>query len=142
MLSWEKGKWDLKMFNNMCYTMCSTTLWVQHCHLSTVRAHWEEKRYSSISVFIKKNDLFRGVLHKNDELGLWGVPLPTDEPVVYRTQRYRYEVLGQRPLQFQQFLGVRSSFQGVGLLLGMAYFTFLCFFSWTRKLLLKVITIH
>ncbi|XP_037787469.1 saccharopine dehydrogenase-like oxidoreductase isoform X1 [Penaeus monodon] len=79
----------------------------------------------------------KGVLHKNDELGLWGVPLPTDEPVVYRTQRYRYEVLGQRPLQFQQFLGVRSSFQGVGLLLGMAYFTFLCFFSWTRKLLLK-----
>ncbi|XP_042863377.1 saccharopine dehydrogenase-like oxidoreductase isoform X2 [Penaeus japonicus] len=79
----------------------------------------------------------KGVLHKNEELGLWGVPLPTDEPVVYRTQRYRHDVLGQRPLQFQQFLGVRKFFQGFGLLLGMAYFSFLCFFSWTRNLLLK-----
>lgn len=88
------------------------------------------------------DSLFRGVLHKNEELGLWGVPLPTDEPVVYRTQRYRHDVLGQRPLQFQQFLGVRKFFQGFGLLLGMAYFSFLCFFSWTRNLLLKVITVH
>lgn len=110
-------------------------------HFLVIEANWKK---SSISIFIKKKNFyfFRGVLHKNEELGVWGVPLPTDEPVVYRTQRYRYEVLGQRPLQFQQFIGLRSPFQGVGLLIGMAYFTFLCFFSWTRKLLLKVITKH
>ncbi|KAG7159546.1 saccharopine dehydrogenase-like oxidoreductase isoform X2 [Homarus americanus] len=79
----------------------------------------------------------KGALHKNDKLGLWGVPLPTDEPVVYRTQRYWYDVLKKRPIQFQQFIGIRSFFQGVGTLLGLAYFALLCYFSWTRHLLLK-----
>lgn len=79
----------------------------------------------------------RGILHKNDKLGLWGIPLPTDEPVVYRTQRYRYDVLHQRPIQFQQFVCARNLFQSVGMLLGMAYFAFICYFSWTRVLLLK-----
>lgn len=79
----------------------------------------------------------KGFLHKNEKLGLWGVPMPTDEPVVYRTQRYRHDVLNQRPIQFQGFLGVRNIFQGVGMVLGLAYFALICYFSWTRNLLLK-----
>ncbi|KAK3859036.1 hypothetical protein Pcinc_034811 [Petrolisthes cinctipes] len=76
-------------------------------------------------------------MHKNDELGIWGLSLPTDEPVVYRTQHYRHSVLSQQPIQFQQFVGLRSFFQAAGLLIGMAYFALISYFSWTRKLLLK-----
>ncbi|KAK7080206.1 hypothetical protein SK128_023796 [Halocaridina rubra] len=79
----------------------------------------------------------KGMLHKNDTLNIWGVPFPTDEPVIYRTQRYRYDVLNLRPVQFQQFMGVRNAFQGIGLAIGMAYFAFLSYFSWTRNILLK-----
>ena len=82
--------------------------------------------------------IFRGTLHKNSELNLWGVAFPTDEPVVYRTQRYRHDVLGERPLQFQQFLGLPTAFHGIALIIGMTYFLFVCYFSWTRKLLVKV----
>ncbi|KAK8735411.1 hypothetical protein OTU49_005372, partial [Cherax quadricarinatus] len=78
-----------------------------------------------------------GILHKNDKLGLWGIFLPTDEPVVYRTQRYRFDELQQRPIQFQQFFATRSFFQAVGMLLGMVYFAFMCYFGWTRNLLFK-----
>ncbi|XP_066961736.1 saccharopine dehydrogenase-like oxidoreductase isoform X2 [Macrobrachium rosenbergii] len=79
----------------------------------------------------------KGMLHKNEAVNLWGVAFPTDEPVVYRTQRHRHDVLGQRPVQFQQFLGFRSAFTAIGLIFGMAYFAVICYFSWTRKLLLK-----
>lgn len=79
----------------------------------------------------------KGILHKNETLNMWGIPFPSDEPVVYRTQRYRSDVLGLRPVQFQQFFGLPSFFHGIGLLIGMAYFAVICYFSWTRKLLIK-----
>ncbi|XP_064120928.1 saccharopine dehydrogenase-like oxidoreductase isoform X2 [Macrobrachium nipponense] len=79
----------------------------------------------------------KGMLHKNESVNLWGVAFPTDEPVVYRTQRHRHDVLGQRPIQFQQFLGFRNAFTAIGLICGMAYFAVVCYFNWTRKLLLK-----
>lgn len=77
------------------------------------------------------------VIHKNDQLGYWGVSFPSDEPVVYRTQRYRHDVLGQRPIQFQQFIRMPSVFHSIMLLMGMAYFGLLSMFSWTRNLLFK-----
>lgn len=80
----------------------------------------------------------RGALYKNDRLKYWGVSFPSDEPVVYRTQRYRYEVLGERPIQFQQFIRMPSMLHGALLLLGMAYFALLSSFAWTRNLLFKV----
>lgn len=80
----------------------------------------------------------RGALHKNDRLGYWCVACPSDEPVVYRTQRYRHDVLGERPIQFQQFIRIPTMFHGIMLLLGMAYFALLSVFSWTRNLLFKV----
>lgn len=82
--------------------------------------------------------LCRGALHKHDRLGYWGVSFPSDEPVVYRTQRYRHDVLGERPIQFQQFLRMPTVFHGIMLLLGMAYFGIMSTFSWTRNLLFKV----
>ena len=81
---------------------------------------------------------FRGIIYKNDTLGYWGVSFPSDEPVVYRTQRYCHEVLGERPIQFQQFIRIPSMLHGAMLLLGMAYFALLSSFAWTRNLLFKV----
>lgn len=92
-------------------------------------------QHQSLIIFL------RGTLYKNDTLGYWGVSFPSDEPVVYRTQRYRYEVLGERPIQFQQFLRMPSVLHGALLLLGMAYFALLSSFAWTRNLLFKVSTI-
>ena len=83
--------------------------------------------------------IFRGAIHKNSTLNLWGVPLPTDEPMVYRTQRYRYDELGQRPIQYKGYLAVRSMMQAIGTVVGMMYFGLLAYFSFTRSLLLKVI---
>uniref|UniRef100_A0A0N7ZAS2 Saccharopine dehydrogenase NADP binding domain-containing protein n=1 Tax=Scylla olivacea TaxID=85551 RepID=A0A0N7ZAS2_SCYOL len=79
----------------------------------------------------------KGFLYKNDTLGYWGVSFPSDEPVVYRTQRYRHEMLGERPIQFQQFIRMPSLLHGALLLIGLAYFSLLSSFAWTRNLLFK-----
>ncbi|KAG0721476.1 Saccharopine dehydrogenase-like oxidoreductase [Chionoecetes opilio] len=76
-------------------------------------------------------------LYKNDKLGYWGVTFPSDAPVVYRTQRYRHDVLGERPIQFQQFIRMPSVVHGAMLILGMVYFALLSSFTWTRNLLFK-----
>ncbi|XP_076046939.1 saccharopine dehydrogenase-like oxidoreductase isoform X2 [Oratosquilla oratoria] len=79
----------------------------------------------------------RNPLHYRDELGLYAVPMPTDEPVAFRTQYDFFHEYGRRPVQFRGYMGLRNAFQGIGVLLGMAYFAVLCYFSFTRKLLLK-----
>jgi len=80
----------------------------------------------------------RAPVHKESQvLNKWAVPLPGDEPQVYRTQRYRHDVLKQRPIQFHGYMCAPSLGAAVGLLFGMMYFVLISYFSLTRYLLLK-----
>lgn len=79
----------------------------------------------------------KSLIHHSPETGFYGIPFPSDVPVVYRSQRYRHDVQGLQPLQFQQFLAFRSWLQAVGMLFGMAYFGVMSMIGWTRNLVLK-----
>jgi len=80
----------------------------------------------------------RGPVHKESHaLQKWAVPLPGDEPQVYRTQRYRHDVLKQRPIQFHGYMALPSFGAALGTFIGMVYFVLIAYFSLTRYLLLK-----
>jgi len=77
-------------------------------------------------------------VHKETHtLDSWAVPLAGDEPQVYRTQRYRHDVLHQRPIQFHGYMCLPSFGAALGVFIGMIYFVLISYFSLTRYLLLK-----
>ncbi|CAL4078332.1 unnamed protein product [Meganyctiphanes norvegica] len=80
----------------------------------------------------------RTPIHKESHtLDKWAVPLPGDEPQVYRTQRYRNDVLNQRPIQFHGYMCLPSFGAALGVFVGMIYFVLISYFSLTRYLLFK-----
>lgn len=80
----------------------------------------------------------RAPVHKESHtLHKWAVPMPGDEPQVYRTQRYRHDVLKQRPIQFHGYMALPSFGAALGTFIGMIYFVLIAYFSLTRYLLLK-----
>uniref|UniRef100_A0A2P2HX09 Saccharopine dehydrogenase oxidoreductase-like protein n=1 Tax=Hirondellea gigas TaxID=1518452 RepID=A0A2P2HX09_9CRUS len=79
----------------------------------------------------------RSIIHHNELLDCYGIPMPSDAPVVLRTQHYWFEKEQQQPVQFRQYLSCKTWWQGLGMGLGLVYFAIMAAMSWTRNLLLK-----
>ncbi|CAL4152147.1 unnamed protein product, partial [Meganyctiphanes norvegica] len=79
----------------------------------------------------------RGAIHHNKLVNLWGVAFPLDEPVVLRTQRYKYETLGKHPIQFKGYIAAKRKLAAQSVLFGMGYIALLASNRWTRSVLLK-----
>lgn len=84
---------------------------------------------------IFKPKIHRKILHKKD--GKWCLPfLGSDEPVVYRTQRHRYDTEQQRPVQFKAYLKVGTLFQALLLAFAATIVYAMSKLKFTRKILL------
>ncbi|KAJ0178009.1 hypothetical protein K1T71_006882 [Dendrolimus kikuchii] len=78
----------------------------------------------------------RSFIHKYN--GKWCVPFGgADVSVVYRTQRYLYEVEHQRPAQFSAYIAIGSLCQTIGLILGFSVVSLMSKWECTRRLLLN-----
>lgn len=78
----------------------------------------------------------RSLIHKHENN--WCLPFPgADGSVVYRTQRYFYESLKKRPIQFKAYLKLGSLFTVMIVMFLSIIIYAMCQFNLTRMLLLK-----
>lgn len=61
----------------------------------------------------------------------------SDKSVVYRTQRYNYEVKKQRPVQYSPYMCLKGISDVIGMMIFGLVFAVLCKFSFGRSLLIK-----
>ncbi|KAK4882003.1 hypothetical protein RN001_005322 [Aquatica leii] len=79
----------------------------------------------------------RASVHKCDLTDTWNVPfMGADRSVVVRTQRYLFEQKKLRPVQIQVYMGLKSIFSLIALMIFGGIFQLLVKYEFGRKLLL------
>lgn len=80
----------------------------------------------------------RPVIGYNEDIGKWCLPFPgSDRSVVHRTQRFNFDNMQQRPVQFVPYFCRPSRFAAYAMAFFAVIFGIMARFSLTRALLLK-----
>uniref|UniRef100_A0A1B6HJK4 Saccharopine dehydrogenase NADP binding domain-containing protein n=2 Tax=Homalodisca liturata TaxID=320908 RepID=A0A1B6HJK4_9HEMI len=80
----------------------------------------------------------RPMLHKNEVVNKWCLPFPgSDRPVMYRSQRFRYEQDKMRPVQVQAYMAFASFLHAIMVIVIGGLFTLMTKTAFTRQILLN-----